>query len=88
MGVENDIFWSEIGSGFEEPDGTPPLRIPSSYTPPFEQQAPAVNNNGTFHMEKELLVSVPLYSCLNTFWFPSNISTGWLFIWCITISDI
>ena len=66
MGVENDIFWSEIGSGFEEPDGTPPLRIPSSYTPPFEQQAPAVNNNGTFHMEKELLVSVPLYSCLNT----------------------
>ena len=33
MGVENDIFWSEIGSGFEEPGGTPPLRIPRS-TPP------------------------------------------------------
>ena len=60
-GVENDIFWSEIGSGFEEPDGTPPLRIPSSYTPPFEQLAPAVNNNGTSHMEKEPLVSVSLY---------------------------
>ena len=24
--VENDIFWSEIGSGFEEPGGTPQLR--------------------------------------------------------------
>ena len=22
-GVENGIFWSEIGSGFEEPGGTP-----------------------------------------------------------------
>ena len=26
-GVENDIFWSEIGSGFEEPGGTPQERI-------------------------------------------------------------
>ena len=24
-GVGNDIFWSEIGSGFGEPDGAPPL---------------------------------------------------------------
>ena len=23
MGVEKDIFWSEIGSGFGEPSGTP-----------------------------------------------------------------
>ena len=27
MDVENDIFWSEIGSGFGEPGGTPPPRI-------------------------------------------------------------
>lgn len=26
-GVENDIFWSEMGSGFVEPGGTPPPRI-------------------------------------------------------------
>ena len=26
-GVKNEIFWSEIGSGFGEPDGTPPARI-------------------------------------------------------------
>ena len=32
-GEENDIFWSEIGSGFGEPDGTPPPRIPRC-TPP------------------------------------------------------
>ena len=40
-GVENDIFWSEIGSGFGEPGGTPPPRIPRS-TPrvpgPFQLQ--------------------------------------------------
>ena len=25
--MENDMFWSEIGSGFGEPSGTPPSRI-------------------------------------------------------------
>ena len=34
MGVENYIFWSEIGSGFEESGGTPPPRIPRSTFPP------------------------------------------------------
>ena len=29
-GVKNDTFWSERGSGFEEPGGTPPPRIPRS----------------------------------------------------------
>ena len=29
--VENYIFWSEIGSGFGEPGGTPPPRIPSLF---------------------------------------------------------
>ena len=32
-GVDNYIFWSEIGSGFEEPGGTSPPRIPRR-TPP------------------------------------------------------
>ena len=27
-GVESDIFWSEIGSGFGKPGGTPQPRIP------------------------------------------------------------
>ena len=27
------IFWSEIGSGFEEPGGTPPPRISRSNSP-------------------------------------------------------
>ena len=30
MGVKNGIFWSEIGSGYGEPGGTPPPRIPRS----------------------------------------------------------
>ena len=34
MGVENNIFRSEIGSGFAEPGGTPPPRIPSNTLPP------------------------------------------------------
>ena len=29
------IFWSEIGSGFEESGGTPPPRISRSPPPPF-----------------------------------------------------
>ena len=29
-GMKNDIFRSEIGSGFGEPGGTPPPRIPRS----------------------------------------------------------
>ena len=33
MGVENDMFWSEIGSGFGEPGGTPSPMILRS-TPP------------------------------------------------------
>ena len=32
-GMENGMFWSEIGSGFGEPGGTPPSRNPRS-TPP------------------------------------------------------
>ena len=33
-GVENVMFSSEIGSGFGEPGGTPPPRIPRSTPPP------------------------------------------------------
>ena len=38
MGVENDIFWSEKGSGFGEAGCTPPLRIPKSKAPTYWQQ--------------------------------------------------
>ena len=30
MGVENGIFWSEIGSGFGDAGGTPPPKISRS----------------------------------------------------------
>jgi len=33
-GVGNGIFWSEIGSGFRGPGGTPPLRIVMSTPSP------------------------------------------------------
>ena len=38
-GVENDIFWSEIGPGFGEPGGTPPPWVPRSTPPPVEIQS-------------------------------------------------
>ena len=36
--VENDIFWSEIGSGFGEAGGTPPPRIPRSTPNPLRDK--------------------------------------------------
>ena len=32
-GVENDIFWSEIGSGFGDAGGTPPTKNFKDYPP-------------------------------------------------------
>ena len=37
-GVENGIFWSEIGSGFGEPGCTTPPRIPRSTPPPPDRK--------------------------------------------------
>ena len=37
-GVENGRFWSEIGSGFGEPGGTPLPKIPRSTPPPTVQK--------------------------------------------------
>ena len=42
-GVENDLFGSEIGSGFREPRGTPPPRITRS-TPPGNETALSFSN--------------------------------------------
>ena len=35
MGVENDIFWSETGSGFGEPGSTPHQEFPGVPPGPF-----------------------------------------------------
>ena len=34
-GVENGIFWSEIGSGFGDAGSTPPPKIPRSIPPGY-----------------------------------------------------
>ena len=47
--MRNDIFWSEIRSGFGEPGGTPPPRIPRSTPPP---RAPGIHNTGTERAER------------------------------------
>ena len=45
--MENYIFGFEIGSGFEEPGGTPPSRIPRSTPPPGVEgsTSQALDNN-------------------------------------------
>ena len=45
MGVENYIFWSEIGSAFGEPGDTPPPRIPRSTPPPPRFEPLALHEN-------------------------------------------
>ena len=40
MGVENGIFWSELGSGFGEPGGTPPPIIPRFTSNPKNSSPP------------------------------------------------
>ena len=43
-GVENGIFWTEIGSGFGDSGGTPLPRIPRSTPPPRGSATPAYNS--------------------------------------------
>ena len=45
-GMKNHLFWSEIGSGFWEPCGTPPSKIFGS-TPLGSRMCFRVNRNGT-----------------------------------------
>ena len=47
-GVEDGMFWSEIGSGFGEPGGTPPPRIPRSNPPP-PPPTPGFQQTSTHH---------------------------------------
>ena len=47
-GVENEIFWSEIGSGFVEPGGTPLSKIPRSAPPP-----PPVTTSGVVFLSEK-----------------------------------
>ena len=46
-GMENYIFWSEIGSGFDEPGGLPPPpKNSQEYPPPRVKQPQRQINNG------------------------------------------
>ena len=49
-GMKNDIFWSKIGSAFEEPDGTPPPRIPE--IPPLPPPPPRAKAQGTEELQR------------------------------------
>ena len=48
--MKNDIVWSDVGSGFGEPGGTPLQRIPGSTPPGISPLFPPLktdNNSGT-----------------------------------------
>ena len=48
-GLKNYIFWSDTGSGFEEPGSTPPSRIPGS-TPHGYKPNPTQAEEPSFHL--------------------------------------
>ena len=52
------FFWSEIGSGFEEPGGTPPPRIPRSNPPPGPFVSPKVSSKNLVLIGSKLPNSV------------------------------
>ena len=62
-GLENYISWSEIRSGFGEPGGTPPPRIPRSTPPPPEGdygdgKVMAIGIGAVFSKTSEISISV------------------------------
>ena len=68
-GGENGIFWSEIGSGFGEPGGTPLPRIPRSAPPPPGSTYIFKRDRYNFLTTIYLLSRVDIYSlCWGTFY--------------------
>ena len=59
-GVEKSFFWSEIGSGFEEQGGTPPLRIPRSNPPPPGIRAGGQRNSPALSRELSTYFSLEI----------------------------
>ena len=51
MGVENGIFWSEIGSGFGDAGGRRPPKISRS-TPPPPPRGPGMVGKGMVYMRR------------------------------------
>ena len=49
-GLKNYIFWSDIGSGFEEPGSTPPSRIPRSTPRGYEPNPTQAEEEPSFHL--------------------------------------
>ena len=72
--MKNDIFWSEIGSGFGEPSGTPPPIIPRR-TPGYYSSIlgglsrkiifSQKNKNKNSFYEKMKTQVLPQYSCVD-----------------------
>ena len=52
--MENDIFWSEIGSGFGELGGTPPPRISRSI--PRDSRQPEKPNGKDYWMQAKFYI--------------------------------
>ena len=94
-GVENNIFWSKIGSGFGELGGTPPPRI-ARRTPPIKERkslrvSDAFDKNFAFlppntlnHKYKDFFLSKLVSVTFNT----KGINIGWVWssIICVFLS--
>ena len=49
-GLKNYIFWSDIGSGFEEPGSTPSSRIPRSTPRGYKPNPTQAEEEPSFHL--------------------------------------
>ena len=76
--MENYIFWSGIGSGFEEPAGTPPTKNSQEFPPGYSHRVMGSINGlfkkvppGTFDIvicEKHMLSYLLNYKIGKEFW--------------------
>ena len=62
-GMENGIFWSEIGSGSWEPCGTPPPKIPGSISLPIPQAKAVSCHVMTEKPAKFIWLGMKIWSC-------------------------
>ena len=57
-GVENDMFWSETGSGFQDLGGTPPTRIPRFTLLPHPTPPPPQHTHTHTHTHTRCTLTV------------------------------
>ena len=77
--MKNDIFWSEVGSGFEKPDGIPPPRIPRTLPGGLNPHKSSGPDHLPPRVLKECTIEIAPNFCslLNRSFFAGEIPNAW-----------